>query len=102
MREAMHIVSVVITVRAELVAEFEAAILHNARESVARDPGCLRFDVSQAYDDPTRWILHEVYDTPEAHRAHQTSPHFLAYREIADRAIVEKQVIWAAGKYLKA
>jgi quinol monooxygenase YgiN len=54
----MHVVVVILTVRADLLGEFEAALLHNARESVARDPGCLRFDVSQQVDDPTRWVLH--------------------------------------------
>jgi quinol monooxygenase YgiN len=34
--------------------------------------------VSQHVDDPTRWILHEVYDAPESHAAHRQSPHLLA------------------------
>jgi len=62
----MHIVSIQVTVKKELLDEFEQAILHNARESVARDNGCLMFDVSQAVDDPTVWLYHEVYDGPEA------------------------------------
>jgi quinol monooxygenase YgiN len=54
-----------------MLAEFERLLLHNAKESVARDRGCLRFDVSQHVDDPTRWVLHEVYDAPESHTAHR-------------------------------
>lgn len=96
----MHIVLVVIQVRPELAGEFEQAVLHNARESVAKDPGCLRFDVSQAKDDSTRWILHEVYTDQEAHAAHRQSPHFLAYNAVADRAIVDKQVVWAVGRHV--
>ena len=96
----MHIVVVQLTVRPEMLAEFEQAVLHNARESVARDPGCRRFDVSQAYDDPTRWVLHEVYDTQAAHAAHRQAPHFLAYQAVADRAVVEKAVLWCAGKHI--
>ena len=69
----MHIVSIQVTVKPELLAEFERAILHNARESVAKDKGCLRFDVSQAYDDPALWLYHEVYDSPDAHAAHRQS-----------------------------
>ena len=52
--------------------------------------GCLRFDVSQDKDDPTRWVLYEVYDSPEAHAAHRRSPHFLAYDAVAAKAVVEK------------
>ena len=42
-----HIVLVQVTIRPEMRDEFAAALLHNARESVRHDPGCLRFDVSQ-------------------------------------------------------
>jgi quinol monooxygenase YgiN len=96
----MHIVLVLVTVKPEMLAEFEAALLHNARESVAHDPGCLRFDVSQQQDDPTKWVLHEVYDGPEAHVRHRQAAHFLAYDAVASRAITDKVVIRASGRYL--
>src|SRR6266498_3265599 len=96
----MHVVSVMVTVKTELLAEFEQAILQNARESMEKDQGCLRFDVSQAYDDPTLWLFHEVYDAPEAHAAHRQAPHFLAYQQVEQRAVTEKRVIRAAGKHV--
>ena len=83
-----------------MIEEFERALLHNARESVARDPGCLRFDVSQDTTDPTRWVLHEVYESPAAHAAHRLAPHFLAYDAVAERAVTEKSVIRAAGRHV--
>ena len=94
----MHIVLVLVTVRSEMLDEFERALLHNARESVAHDPGCLRFDVCQQIDDPTRWVLHEVYDAPAAHAAHRQSAHFLAYDAVAARAVTDKVVVKAAGR----
>lgn len=96
----MHVVLVQVTVRPELLDEFEAAILHNARESIAHDPGCLRFDVSQELDDPRRWILHEVYTDAEAHAAHRRSRHFLAYNEVAERAVVDKSVARGVGRHI--
>ena len=96
----MHIVLVVVTIRPEMQAEFEQALLINARESVAQDPGCRRFDVSQDANEPVRWILHEVYDDPASHAAHRQSPHFLAYDAIAQRAIVEKTVFRAVGRHV--
>ena len=81
----LHVVLVQVTIRPELQDAFEEALLHNARESVRRDPGCLRFDVSQDKDDPARWVLYEVYDSPEAHATHRQSPHFLAYDAVAAR-----------------
>jgi len=98
----MHVVSVQVVVKPELLEEFERVILHNARESIAHDPGCLRFDVSQATDDPTVWLFHEVYDRPEAHAAHRQSAHFLAYQLVEQRAVVDKKVIRGVGKQISA
>ena len=88
----MYVVLVQVTVRSEMLAEFERLLMHNARESVARDRGCLRFDVSQHVDDPTRWVLYEMYDAPDSHAAHRQSPHFLAYDAFARDAVIEKTV----------
>jgi quinol monooxygenase YgiN len=98
----MHIVLVLVTVKPDMLDEFEPALLHNARESVARDPGCLRFDVCQQTGDPARWVLYEVYDAPEAHAAHRESPHFLAYDAVAARAVIDKTVITASARHFTA
>ena len=97
---SMHIVLVQVTVRPELLDEFEAVILHNARESLLKDPGCVRFDVSQQLDDPRRWVFHEVYTSADAHAAHRRSPHFLAYNAMAERAVLEKSVARCTGKHI--
>ncbi len=89
----MHVVVVQVTVRPESLEEFKAAILHNARQSVATDPGCLRFDVVQHYDDPTRWVFYEVYTDREAHAVHRESAHFRAYGQVAQHAVVSKTAI---------
>jgi (4S)-4-hydroxy-5-phosphonooxypentane-2,3-dione isomerase len=96
----MHIVLVLVTIRPEMRTAFEEALLHNARESVAHDRGCRRFDVSHHADDPTRWVLHEVYDDPDAHTEHRQSPHFLAYEAVAQKAIVEKTVLRCVGRHV--
>ena len=96
----MYIVLVQVSVRPEMLTEFETLLLQNARESVARDRGCLRFDVSQYVDDPTRWVLHEVYDAPESHAAHRQSPHFLAYDTFARDAVTEKTVSRCVAKHI--
>jgi autoinducer 2-degrading protein len=96
----VHIVLVQVTVRPDILEEFERALLHNARESVAHDPGCLRFDVSQESADPTRWVFHEVYADAGAHAAHRKSPHFLAYDAVAARGVVEKRVAVCTGRHI--
>jgi autoinducer 2-degrading protein len=96
----MYVVLVQVTVRREMLEEFERLLMQNARESVAHDKGCLRFDVSQHVDDPTRWVLHEVYDLPDSHAAHRQSPHFLAYDEFAREAVIEKSVARCTARHI--
>jgi quinol monooxygenase YgiN len=98
----MHVVLVVMTVRPDFLEQFGQALMHNARMSVGRDEGCLRFDVSQDLTDPHRWVLHEVYEDAAAHQRHRESEHFLQYDLIARAAVVDKLVIKAAARHLPA
>ena len=93
----MLVVLVHVTVKRELLAEFERAILANADGARAREPGCVRFDVSQHDEDPARWMFYEVYRDAAAFEAHRATPHFAAYQQVADRAVVAKTLTrWAA------
>ena len=86
----MLVVLVTVTVRREMLAEFERAILANADAARTREPGCVRFDVSQREDDPAQWLFYEVYRDSVAFEAHRASPHFAAYQQVADRALLSK------------
>jgi quinol monooxygenase YgiN len=86
----MLIVVVNVTVRAEALAEFEAAIRENAAHAVADEPGCVRFDVNQREDDPTAWLFYEVYKDAAAFDLHRASPHFAKYALVADRVVTSK------------
>ena len=48
----MLVVLVQVTVKGDMLAEFERAILANADSARTKEPGCVRFDVSQHEDDP--------------------------------------------------
>lgn len=56
----MLIVHVFVHVKPDCVEAFKAASLENARHSV-QEPGIARFDVIQQVDDPTRFVLVEIY-----------------------------------------
>ena len=86
----MLVVLVQVTVRHEMIAEFERAIRANADGARTKEPGCLRFDVSQKEDDPAAWLFYEVYKDSAAFEAHRASPHFAAYQQVADRALTSK------------
>jgi quinol monooxygenase YgiN len=80
----MYVVGVTVTVKPEAVEEFVVAMRDNARNS-RLEPGCLRFDVLRAEDDPTRFFLYEVYKSKEAFGAHQQTEHYLRWRQtVAD------------------
>jgi quinol monooxygenase YgiN len=71
----MLIVHVHVHVKPEHVEAFKAATIENARESV-REPGVARFDVAQQADDLTRFVLVEVFRTPDAPAAHRETRHY--------------------------
>jgi (4S)-4-hydroxy-5-phosphonooxypentane-2,3-dione isomerase len=78
------VVHVHIHVKPEAVDAFREATLRNARESL-REPGVARFDVVQDREDPTRFVLVEVYRTPEAPAAHKDTDHYKRWRDgVAD------------------
>ena len=86
----MFILLVQVEVRPELLPEFRAAIRDNAANSVAHDEGCLRFDVAAETEARNRFVFYEVYTSEAAWHAHRESPHFLAYKSVADRALVSR------------
>lgn len=80
----MLVVHVFVHVRPECIEAFKAASLENARDSV-REPGIARFDVIQQVDDPTRFVLVEVYRTVEATAQHKETAHYARWRDtVAD------------------
>ena len=76
----MFVLLVHVDVREEHRAEFLEALRANAAHSVADEPGCLRFDVSEVEDAPNRFVFYEVYTSEDAWQAHRQSPHFLDYK----------------------
>jgi len=76
----MLIVHVHARVKPESVADFRQATIENARSSV-QEPGIARFDVVQQQDDATRFVLIEVYRTPQAQAAHKETAHYAKWRD---------------------
>ena len=66
------------------IEDFRRATLENASNS-AREPGVIRFDVFQAKDDPSRFVLIEIYRTAEDPARHKETAHYRAWRDaVAD------------------
>lgn len=87
----MLIVHVLVQVKPECVEAFKAASLDNARHSV-HETGIARFDVVQQADDPTRFVLVEVYRTDDAPAKHKETVHYARWRDtVADMMAVPRQ-----------
>jgi autoinducer 2-degrading protein len=75
----MYVVAVTVFVKPEFIPAFVAATLDNARNT-RKEPGNLRFDVLQAEDDPSRFMLYEAYRTKEDFVSHQQTAHYLRWK----------------------
>jgi quinol monooxygenase YgiN len=89
----MLIIHVHIQVKPDRVEPFKAACVENSRNSL-REPGIARFDVLQQQDDPTRFLLVEVYRSAEAPAAHKQTAHYRAWAEaVADMMAVPRSSV---------
>jgi autoinducer 2-degrading protein len=76
----MHVTLVHVVVKPEAIDAFIAATKANHEASV-REPGNRRFDLLQAPDEPTRFVLYEAYASVEDAAAHKQTPHYAKWRD---------------------
>lgn len=91
----MLVVHVFVHVKPESVAAFKAASIENARNSV-QESGVARFDVIQQDEDPTRFVLVEVYRTADDPARHKETAHYAAWRDTVTDMMAEPR---SAVKY---
>ncbi|MBP7052308.1 MAG: antibiotic biosynthesis monooxygenase [Phycisphaerae bacterium] len=84
----MLIVHVSVHVKPDQVEAFRAASVENATESV-REPGVARFDVIQQQEDPTRFVLVEVYRAASAPAQHKETAHYQKWRDAVEGMMAE-------------
>ena len=84
----MYIVQVFVHVKSDQIEAFKAATIENARNSV-REPGIARFDVIQQADDPARFVLVEVYCTPDDPARHKETAHYQVWRDTVEPMMAE-------------
>ncbi|MGA2110850.1 MAG: antibiotic biosynthesis monooxygenase [Anaerolineales bacterium] len=84
----MHVVLVSVHVQPEAIETFRAASIENARHSL-EEPGVARFDVLQQQDDATRFLLIEVYHTPEDNARHRETSHYARWRDAVGELMAE-------------
>ncbi len=80
MPNTLQVVLVQVRVQPHMIEPFRLATLANAQESV-KESGVARFDVVQDIDDPTHFVLIEVYHGPAGAAAHKETAHYQKWRD---------------------
>lgn len=88
MAGTLLVVHVQCHVKPACVEAFVAATRDNSRHSLL-EPGVARFDVVQEQDDPTRFVLVEVYRSLDAVAAHKKTAHYERWRETVAEMMAE-------------
>lgn len=84
----MYIVHVHVHVKPGSEQAFARSSIENAQESIM-EPGVARFDVIQQADDPARFVLVEVYRTPEDAAKHKETEHYRIWRDAVAEMMAE-------------
>ncbi len=89
----MLVIHVFVHVNEDRINEFRDATLENAKNSVL-EPGIARFDIVQQLDDPTRFVLVEVYRTAQDPGKHKETAHYSKWRDaVADMMVQPRSSI---------
>ena len=86
----MLIVHVFVHVKPDQIDAFCEATLVNAKASL-EEPGVARFDVIQERERPERFVLVEVYRTPDDPAKHKETAHYATWRDTVEPMMAEKR-----------
>ncbi|HET7876937.1 MAG TPA: putative quinol monooxygenase [Methylomirabilota bacterium] len=87
----MHVIVAEFRTRPDRAEALGRVLDRQARNSVEREPGCLVFDVCQD-EDPTKFLLYEVYRDRAAIEAHRKTAHYAQFRAASAPLILERRV----------
>ena len=71
---------VYVDVKPEFVDQFREISIYN-HDNTRKEAGNVRFDVLQSKDDPTQFVLYEVFADEDAVNFHKMTEHYLRWRD---------------------
>jgi autoinducer 2-degrading protein len=89
MSKSLFTLHVQLRVQPAHVERFQQATLENAAAS-RQEPGVVRFDVFQDREDPTRFVLVEVYRSEDA-PPHKQTAHYEKWRQTVEPILAEER-----------
>jgi quinol monooxygenase YgiN len=87
----MHIVLVDVKVKQSEIDNFIVATKINAENS-NKEAGIARFDVIQDREDPTHFVLMEIYRTLNDPARHKETTHYKVWRDSVESMMAETRV----------
>ncbi|MBV9744107.1 MAG: antibiotic biosynthesis monooxygenase [Acidobacteriia bacterium] len=84
----MLVLIVNLQVKPEFVDAFREITTENGRNSV-QEPGIVRFDLLENNEDPTRFVLYEVYRDADAPVKHRETAHYNTWVQKVTEMLVE-------------
>jgi autoinducer 2-degrading protein len=84
----MLIAMINVHVKPEFIKAFSDASLNNARNSI-KEAGVTRFDIYQQQDDPSRFILCEIYQSEQDVEKHRSTAHYTCWRDTVAEMMAE-------------
>jgi autoinducer 2-degrading protein len=88
MSSSFLVLHVQIRVLSEHIEAFRVATIANATAS-RKEAGIARFDLAQDRDDPTRFVLVEVYRDHQAPAAHKATEHYETWQKAVQPMLAE-------------
>ena len=74
---------VYVDVKPEFIEQFREISIYN-HDNTRKEAGNVRFDVLQSADDPTQFVLYEVFEDEAAVNFHNTTEHYLSWRDTVE------------------
>lgn len=88
----MFAVCVTFHVRQDAMDRFLPRMHQQARDSLAKEAGCHRFDVCLDGSNPSTVFLYEIYEDETAFDLHSASEHFLSFASDVAKYVIGKEV----------
>jgi autoinducer 2-degrading protein len=84
----MYIVQIHVRVKENRIQDFIEASKENAKNSIL-ESGIVKFDIIQQLEEPTKFILFEIYKTDQDSAKHKDTKHYRIWRGMVENMMAE-------------
>lgn len=88
----MYVIVAEFKIKPDQVEAFGRLVVKQANDSLEREEACHQFDVCQAEDDASKFLLYEVYSDKAAFERHRSLSHTAAFLATVGPMIAERSV----------